>query len=625
MGSLRTLLPYYRPYRRGLLVGLLCVAIAQGFTIVSPWVLKLAIDALGDPAMTSERIALLAMATVGIALLGGAARYGMRELINGISRRMEVDLRRDLFEHLVSLDASFYGETRTGDLMSRATNDILAVRMAAGPAVMYAVNTFVGFALALALMLWISPRLTFYALMPMIALPVVVLGFGRMIHRHFQAIQEHFATMSTMVQENLTGMRIVRAYTQEAAQAAEFDALNREYRRRNMLLVTRAGAFHPILGLFSGAAMVVVLYLGGREAMAGTISIGDYVAFFFYLALLIWPMIALGWVTNLFQQGAASMERINALFQREPAIAAPADPHPVEGAPGEIAFEGVSFRYPGTQRDVLRDVSFVARPGETIAIVGPTGSGKSTLVSLIPRLHDPTEGRILLDGVPLPDYDPGELRSRIGMVPQDAFLFSETIATNIALGLPSGALHPMGEPGEPEDTDVVRVGEAPEAGADAAPDPVPETVRAAARVAQLDEAIRDFPRGYATMLGERGINLSGGQKQRATLARAVARDPLILILDDALSAVDTRTEARILADLRGVMRGRTSFIISHRVSAVMDADRILVLDDGRIVEEGTHDELVAAGGSYAALLRRQMIEEEIEPSGVQTDGQDVDI
>lgn len=623
MGSLRTLLPYYRPYRRGLLVGLLCVAIAQGFTIVSPWVLKLAIDALGDPAMTSERIALLAMATVGIALLGGAARYGMRELINGISRRMEVDLRRDLFEHLVSLDASFYGETRTGDLMSRATNDILAVRMAAGPAVMYAVNTFVGFALALALMLWISPRLTFYALMPMIALPVVVLGFGRMIHRHFQAIQEHFATMSTMVQENLTGMRIVRAYTQEAAQAAEFDALNREYRRRNMLLVTRAGAFHPILGLFSGAAMVVVLYLGGREAMAGTISIGDYVAFFFYLALLIWPMIALGWVTNLFQQGAASMERINALFQREPAIAAPADPHPVEGAPGEIAFEGVTFRYPGTQRDVLRDVSFVARPGETIAIVGPTGSGKSTLVSLIPRLHDPTEGRILLDGVPLPDYDPGELRSRIGMVPQDAFLFSETIATNIALGLPSGALHPMGEPGEPEDSEVVRVGEAPETGPDVAP--VPEPVRAAARVAQLDEAIRDFPRGYATMLGERGINLSGGQKQRATLARAVARDPLILILDDALSAVDTRTEARILADLRGVMRGRTSFIISHRVSAVMDADRILVLDDGRIVEEGTHDELVAAGGSYAALLRRQMIEEEIEPSGVQTDGQDVDI
>lgn len=623
MGSLRTLLPYYRPYRRGLLVGLLCVAIAQGFTIVSPWVLKLAIDALGDPAMTSERIALLAMATVGIALLGGAARYGMRELINGISRRMEVDLRRDLFEHLVGLDASFYGETRTGDLMSRATNDILAVRMAAGPAVMYAVNTFVGFALALALMLWISPRLTFYALMPMIALPVVVLGFGRMIHRHFQAIQEHFATMSTMVQENLTGMRIVRAYTQEAAQAAEFDALNREYRRRNMLLVTRAGAFHPILGLFSGAAMVVVLYLGGREAMAGTISIGDYVAFFFYLALLIWPMIALGWVTNLFQQGAASMERINALFQREPAIAAPADPHPVEGAPGEIAFEGVTFRYPGTQRDVLRDVSFVARPGETIAIVGPTGSGKSTLVSLIPRLHDPTEGRILLDGVPLPDYDPGELRSRIGMVPQDAFLFSETIATNIALGLPSGALHPMGEPGEPEDSEVVRVGEAPETGPDVAP--VPEPVRAAARVAQLDEAIRDFPRGYATMLGERGINLSGGQKQRATLARAVARDPLILILDDALSAVDTRTEARILADLRGVMRGRTSFIISHRVSAVMDADRILVLDDGRIVEEGTHDELVAAGGSYAALLRRQMIEEEIEPSGVQTDGQDVDI
>lgn len=378
MRALRTLLPYYRPYRRGLVAGLVCVAIAQGFTIVSPWIMKLAIDALADPAVSADRIALLAMATVGIALLGGAARYGMRELINGISRRMEVDLRRDFFAHLVSLDAGFYAEHRTGDLMSRATNDIMAVRMAAGPAVMYAVNTVVGFVLALSLMLWISPRLTMYAVIPMVILPFVVLGFGRMIHRHFEAIQEHFATMSTMIQENLTGMRIIRAYVQEEAQAAEFDALNREYRRRNMLLVTRAGAFHPILGLFSGAAMVIVLYLGGREAMAGTISLGDYVAFFFYLALLIWPMIALGWVTNLFQQGAASMGRINALMEREPAIRSPEQPHAIDDARGEIEFRDVTFRYPGTHRDVLRDVSFVARPGQTVAIVGPTGSGKST-------------------------------------------------------------------------------------------------------------------------------------------------------------------------------------------------------------------------------------------------------
>jgi ATP-binding cassette subfamily B protein len=607
MGSLRTLLPYMRPYRRGIALGLVMVALAQGFQTAGPWVLKVAIDGMRDPEVTQEAIALYAMAVVGVALLGGAARFGMRQLLNSLSRRIEVDLRNDFFAHLLRLDASFYAENRTGDLMSRAGNDTLAVRQAAGPAIMYSVNTAVGFAMALALMLWISPRLTGLALIPMLLLPPVVIGFGRVIHARFQEIQEHYSTLSTMVQENLTGMRIVRAYTREAEQAVEFDRLNEEYRRRNMALVTRAGLFRPLMGLLSGLAMVVVLYLGGLEAMAGNITVGEYVAFFFYVALLTWPMIALGWVTNLFQRGAASMSRINAIMEREPRIrppeaevspdaagggesapklpadAAPAvrsTPHPVQGIRGRIEFRDVSFRYPNTRRAVLEGISFVARPGETVAIVGATGAGKSTLVSLVPRLHDPTAGEILLDGVPLHCFDPRELRSVMGIVPQDSFLFSDTLRANIALGLPDDRVEP------------------------------------AARVAQLHEAVQDFPRGYDTLLGERGINLSGGQKQRTALARAVARDPVILILDDALSAVDTSTEAKILEDLRTVMRQRTSFIISHRVSAVMDADRILVMDDGRIVERGTHEELAAAGGEYAALLHRQMLESQVEGAGL---------
>ncbi len=579
MNELKTLLPYLQAYRRGITLGLVLVVITNLFGIAAPYLVKLAIDGLDNADLQSQTILLYGLGIVGAAVLGGAAKFGMRELLNGVSRRIECDLRNDFFEHLMRLDSVFYGASRTGDLMARATNDTLAVRMATGPAIMYAVNTTVGFLLALSLMLWISPRLTAIALLPLIALPHIVLRFSRVIHERFEVIQEQFSTVSTMVQENLTGVRIVRAYSQEATQEAQFSEMNQAYMDSNMGLAKISGLMHPLIALFAGGAMVLVLWIGGLQVVSGTITVGDFVAFGIYLALLVWPMIALGWVVNLFQRGAASMGRINRILETEPTIVAPAEPKPIPGLPGRIEFRNVSFTYPGTDRVVLEDISFVVAPGQTIAIVGSTGSGKSSLVSLIPRIHDPTSGQILLDGIPTEEFDPGELRRRIGMVPQDPFLFSTTIKENIALGLP----------GDDE-----------------------EAVFEAAQIAQLDASIKQFPKGYGTYLGERGINLSGGQKQRATLARAVARDPQILILDDALSAVDTHTESKILEDLRRVMALRTSFIISHRISAVMHADLILVIDQGSIVERGRHAELAASGGIYASLLRRQMLEQDLE-------------
>jgi ATP-binding cassette subfamily B protein len=515
----------------------------------------------------------------------------MRQLLNGVSRRIEADLRNDFFQHLLRLDATFYGSTRTGDLMSRATNDTLAVRMAAGPAIMYTINTVASFVFALALMLIVSPRLTAYVMLPMIALPPVVLRFGRIIHARFETIQERFSDLSTFVQENLTGVRIVRAYTQELEQGRQFDAYNEEYRAQNMRLALTAGAFHPLLELIAAVGMAAVTGLGAVEVIAGRITIGEFVAFGLYVGLLIWPMIALGWVVSLYQRGAASMGRLNKILQAEPVVAAPLRPVSLANARGRVEFQGVSFAYPGAERSVLDGVSFVAEAGQTVAIVGPTGAGKSTVIDLLARLYDPTEGRILLDGVPLTDVDLAELRTRIGMVPQDSFLFSQTIQHNVALGI-----------------DALELGE----------EALESAVRSATTVAQLHDQIMAFPQQYQTYLGERGINLSGGQKQRATLARAIARDPLILVLDDALSAVDTHTETAILADLRDVLGDRTAFIISHRVSAVMHADKIVVLEGGKVVQVGTHSELIASEGTYARLLRRQMLEEDLGARGRNT-------
>ncbi|MXX34984.1 MAG: ABC transporter ATP-binding protein [Gemmatimonadetes bacterium] len=588
MRELKTVLPYFRPYRAPMALGMFLVVLANAFTLVQPYLIKLPIDALTGPAGSDPDairgiVVTYAILIVAAAIAGGATRYWMREILNGLSRRIEVDLRNDFVRHLLRLGAGFYSANRTGDLMSLATNDTLAVRQAAGPAVMYTANTVISFVIGLAVMIHISPWLTLAALVPLVALPPLVTWFGKVIHVRFERIQEQFAALSTMVQENLSGVRIVRAYGQEDAQAAEFAALNQGYLKRNMHLAYASGAFHPIMGLLTGAGTVVVLWYGGGQVMAGRIGVGDFVAFSLYLSLLAWPMIALGWVVNLFQRGAASMARLNRIFTIEPEIAAPPAPHRPPGRAAAIEFRDVSFRYPGTDRLVLEGVSFTAEPGRTIAIVGPTASGKSTLVSLIARVYDPTAGDVLLGGVPLPAYDPADIRARIGFAPQDTFLFSARLGRNIALGLPPTAPY----------------------------DDIKARVREAAIAAHLHDTVVGFPDGYRTRLGERGINLSGGQKQRATLARALAPDPAVLVLDDVLSAVDTATESNILRGLRRELKGRTAFIISHRVTAVKDADLILVLDEGRIVERGRHAELVAAGGTYATLLRRQLLEQDL--------------
>jgi ATP-binding cassette subfamily B protein len=585
MNPLRRILPYAARYRGGIFAGLGFVALSNLAGVAMPWLVGRAIDSFDTPGVTLSDIAGYAVLIVLATVVSGAARFGMRKLLNSISRRLENDLREDVFDHLLRLDAGFYGRMPTGELMSRLTNDTQAVRMAIGPGIMYMVNTLVLGVLAIAVMISYDLRLTLLALVPLVLLGPVMGFFGRIIHRRFERIQQHFGVLSTMVQENLSGVRIVRAYTQESAQEAEFDRLNREYFDRNMSLARTSALFHPLLAILTGLGVLAVLWFGGLDVMAGRITAGDFVAFFFYLGLLIWPMIAIGWVVNLFQRGTASMGRIAEILDAEPAITEPRQPAALARIEGDIEFRDVWFRYPGSERDVLRGVTFRIPAGATAAIVGPTGAGKSTIIALMTRRYDPTRGQVLLDGVPLDRIPLDTLHAAIALVPQDAFVFSETIADNIALGLPPGAR---------------RDGR----------------IEAAARVAQLDEAIAVFPLGFETRLGERGVNLSGGQRQRTTLARALARDARLLILDDSLSAVDAHTETAILQGLGGVFTGRTAVVVSHRVSAVMNADPILVLDDGRIVERGRHVDLVAAGGLYATLLRRQLLAEGLESSAV---------
>lgn len=560
------------------------VVASAAFSSVVPWFLRRALDGIrnGEPLRS---IWLLAGAMVAASIIGGIGRFWMRQILNSVSRWMEYDLRNDLFRNLERLDATYYTRMRTGDLMARLTNDLSAVRMAAGPAIMYLTNTIAGGAFALAFMLRISPVLTLVAALPMVLLPVLGILLGRHIHNRFEAVQAHFSDLTSLAQENLAGVRIVRAFRQEDAEMSRFAALNEGYLEKNMRLIQMYGLMQPGFSVFAGLGMVAVLGFGGVLTLRGTISVGSFVAFGLYLGMLTWPLIALGWVINLFQRGAASMTRLLDVLDARSALEEPAAPRalPPAVAGRSIEFRNVGYHYPGDPdhepRWVLRDITFTVPAGATIGVVGATGSGKSALMDLVPRLFDPQEGEILIDGVPIRVVDLSQLRREIGYVPQESFLFSDTIGSNLTYGQPEG--------GE-------------------------DTAQWAAQIAQLDDTIEHFPGGYDTLLGERGINLSGGQKQRAALARALARRPSIVLLDDALSAVDTHTEAEILRSLREALAGRTAMIASHRVSAIRDASWIIVLDEGRIVEQGRHTDLLAAGGRYWALLSRQQLEDAIE-------------
>lgn len=604
--ALLRLLPYYHPYRVEVAVGLLSVVIAAALASVIPTLLRRGIDGMRAGA-TPEALWRIGGVMLITAIASGSLRFLMRQLLNGISRKIETDLRRDLFDRLVTLDPSWHLRWRTGDLMARLTNDLSAVRMAAGPAIMYMLNTIAGALFAMVMMIAISPLLTGLALLPLLLLPVLTIRFGRMVHDRFEVVQGQFSALSTRAQENLAGVRVVRAYQQESAESARWEALSASYLDANMRLARLNGVMNPSFALLAGAGAAITIGVGGQLLIDGRITVGGYVAFGIYLAMLTWPMIAIGWTTNLFQRAAASMTRVLELLDSVP-IAVADGGHavlPPATSGRTIEFRNVSFHYPAartatgdgasseavyegasaTPRWILRDVSFTVPAGSTLAVVGATGSGKSALMDLIPRLFDPQEGIILIDGVPIATLPLDTLRREIGYVPQETLLFSETIGENVAYGL---------------------------SGSDEAAASEPERVITAADIAQLRETIARLPDGMETRLGERGINLSGGQKQRTALARALARRPHVVLLDDALSAVDTHTEAAILEGLRGELAGRTAIIASHRASTVRKADHIIVLADGLIAEEGTHDALMARGGRYARLLSRQQLLESIE-------------
>jgi ATP-binding cassette subfamily B protein len=584
--AIRTVAGYLLRYRKRLAVGSVCLLGANVLLLANPWILKLAIDELRT-GITEDRLLRLSLAFVAVTLVSGVFRFLMRRIIIGVSREIEYDMRGDFFAHLERLTPVFYNKNQTGDLMALATNDLNAVRSLVGPGVMYSMNTVVVAGFALALMIVLSWKLTVVALLPLVILAAGMYHSMKLIHRAFENVQEKFGALNSRAQENLAGIRVVRTYAREDHEIGEFDEQSRVYLKANMRLYKIQSLLSPLLTSVAGLGALFILGYGGKQVIDGAISLGTFVAFSGYMAMLIWPMVALGWVMNMVERGLASMQRINVVMATDPAVKdvpekaeAASRRHPTDRS---IAFENVTFAYdtaPG-RAPVLKDVSFTVRDGETVAVVGPTGSGKSTLVSLILRLYEPQAGCVRVGGVPIEEIPLSELRSLVGLIPQDIFLFSDTIAENVAFGVASLS-----------EGDLDRL----------------------TRLAAIDEEIREFPAKFETVLGERGINLSGGQKQRIAIARALAKDPAILVLDDALSSVDTDTEEKILRSLRQEMKKRTAILISHRISTVRDADRILVLDDGRLVEEGPHEALIDRGGLYAEMFRKQQLMYDLERS-----------
>lgn len=577
MDDLRKFARYFLPYKVELTLGIACIVASVVFNLYIPIIVGHAIDA-NWVEITWSRLTVSALKVLGASVMSGTFLFLQRRILIGMSRKVEYDLRQDFYAHLVDQPQAFFQEHRIGDLMARATNDLAAVRQLAGPMIMYSLQTVLVVVIVLPLMFMINWWLTLllFTTMPLVSLTVKF--FGQQIHVRFEKIQEFFAQITARAQENFTGVRVVRAYAQEGAEIAAFNELNWQYAEKNLALVRIDALMRPLMQFLIGMGFVLIIWAGVPAAIRGEITVGQFTVFNMYLFRLIWPLIALGYVVNLYQRGTASLRRMNTIFAVEPSIA---DSDGVKIQPpikGEIEFRRLTFRYHPNDEPVLYDINLTIPAGRTVAFVGRTGSGKSTLISLISRIVEAPEDTVFVDGVSVRDYSLAQLRSSIGYIPQETFLFSDTLAENIAFGV-----------GKTERSNI-------------------ET---AAEVAGLTEDVEGFPDGFETLVGERGLTLSGGQKQRTAIARAILREPRILILDDALSSVDTYTEEKILGKLRGVMRGRTSLIVSHRISTVRDADTICVLDDGRIIEQGTHDELLALGGEYSTLHERQLLEEEL--------------